>query len=46
MPFINQIANDVAVESNSRLAADVIATIYTGYVSAEKKGKEMLITNL
>lgn len=31
------------VESNSSLAADVIATIYSAYVSAEKKGSEILI---
>jgi predicted dehydrogenase len=29
------------VESDSRLAADVIATIYAGYVSAERKGAEV-----
>ncbi|PIQ22869.1 MAG: oxidoreductase [Cytophagales bacterium CG18_big_fil_WC_8_21_14_2_50_42_9] len=32
------------VESNSSLAADVIATIYAGYVSAERKGAEVAIT--
>ncbi|MHA6246934.1 Gfo/Idh/MocA family protein [Pontibacter sp. CAU 1760] len=32
------------VESNSSLAADVIATIYAGYVSAERKGAEVPIT--
>ena len=31
------------IESNSRLAADVIATIYAGYVSAENKGVETSI---
>ncbi|MEO8854062.1 MAG: Gfo/Idh/MocA family oxidoreductase [Ginsengibacter sp.] len=34
------------IESNSSLAADVIATIYAGYVSAERKGAEVLITTL
>lgn len=34
------------VESNSSLAADVIATIYAGYVSAEQKGAEVAITAL
>ncbi len=34
------------VESNSSLAADVMATIYTGYVSAEQKGAEITITTL
>ena len=35
-----------AIESNSSLAADVIATIYAGYVSAEQKGMETAITIL
>jgi predicted dehydrogenase len=34
------------VESNSSLAADVIATIYAGYVSSERKGAEVPITIL
>jgi predicted dehydrogenase len=34
------------VESNSSLAADVISTIYSGYVSAEKKGAEVKISIL
>jgi hypothetical protein len=34
------------VESNSRLAADVIATIYAGYFSAEQKGVEVAITTI
>ncbi|ACU03243.1 Gfo/Idh/MocA family protein [Pedobacter heparinus] len=34
------------IESNSSLAADVMATIYAGYVSAERKGTEVTITNL
>jgi predicted dehydrogenase len=32
------------VESNSSLAADTIATIYAGYVSAERKGARVEIT--
>lgn len=31
------------IESNSQLAADVISLIYTAYVSAEQKGKELEI---
>ncbi len=31
------------IESNSSLASDVIATIYAGYVSAERKGAEVEI---
>lgn len=34
------------IESNSSLASDVIATIYAGYVSAERKGTEVGITIL
>jgi predicted dehydrogenase len=34
------------IESDSILAADVIATIYAGYLSAEKKGTEVPITLL
>lgn len=34
------------IESNSKLAADVITTIYTGYLSAEKNGIELPITIL
>ncbi|WEK20247.1 MAG: Gfo/Idh/MocA family oxidoreductase [Candidatus Pedobacter colombiensis] len=34
------------VESNSSLAADVMATIYAGYVSAEQRGTEVSIANL
>lgn len=34
------------IESNSSLASDVIATIYAGYVSAERKGAEVSITSL
>lgn len=32
------------IESNSTLAADTIATIYAGYLSAERKGTEVYIT--
>lgn len=32
------------IESNSTLAADTIATIYAGYLSAERKGTEVLVT--
>ncbi len=34
-------ANGDYIESNSSLAADVIATIYAGYVSSERKGAEV-----
>lgn len=42
--FYKSAAIGTPVESNSSLAADVIATIYAGYVSAEKKGVETTIT--
>lgn len=42
--FYRSAAYGEPVESNSRLAADVISTIYSGYVSAERKGAEVLIT--
>jgi predicted dehydrogenase len=32
------------IESNSTLASDVIATIYAGYLSAERKGAEVGVT--
>lgn len=38
--FYKSAAYGDAVESNSSLASDVIATIYAGYVSSERKGKE------
>ena len=41
--FYRSAAYGDAIESNSRLAADVTATIYAGYVSAEKKGAEVSI---
>jgi len=34
------------IESNSSLASDVMATIYAGYVSSERKGVEVNITSL
>ncbi|HEY0668991.1 MAG TPA: Gfo/Idh/MocA family oxidoreductase [Sphingobacteriaceae bacterium] len=42
--FYRSAAYGEPVESNSSLAADVISTIYSGYVSAERKGAEVLIT--
>lgn len=39
--FYKAVATGCSVESNSQLAADVMATIYAGYVSAEQKGKEI-----
>ncbi len=42
--FYRTAAYGEPVESNSSLAADVIATIYAGYVSAERKGAEVPIT--
>jgi predicted dehydrogenase len=42
--FYNSAANGAPIESNSRLAADVIATIYTAYVSAERKGAEVPVS--
>jgi len=42
--FYYSAASGDLVESNSSLAADVIATIYAGYVSAERKGQEVAIT--
>ncbi|MCL2133705.1 MAG: gfo/Idh/MocA family oxidoreductase, partial [Bacteroidales bacterium] len=39
--FYKAIAVGSSVESNSQLAADVMATIYAGYLSAEQKGKEV-----
>lgn len=41
--FYRSAAYGVPVESNSQLAADVISTIYAGYVSSERKGAEVLI---
>jgi len=44
--FYKSAAFGSPVESNSSLASDVIATIYAGYVSAERKGAEVGITIL
>lgn len=44
--FYRSAAYGDAIESNSSLAADVMATIYAGYVSAEQKGVETDITIL
>lgn len=44
--FYQSAAYGDAIESNSRLASDVIATIYAGYVSAERKGAEVEIVIL
>jgi predicted dehydrogenase len=41
--FYRSAAFGSTIESNSLLAADTIATIYAGYVSAEHKGEETLI---
>jgi predicted dehydrogenase len=42
--FYKAAANGGPVESDSTLAADVIATIYAGYLSAERKGTEVKVT--
>jgi len=42
--FYRSAAYGDAIESNSSLAADVMATIYAGYVSSERKGAETDIT--
>lgn len=39
--FYQSAAYGIPVESNSALAADVIVTIYTAYVSAERNGAEV-----
>lgn len=44
--FYKSAAFGSPVESNSSLASDVIATIYAGYVSSERKGAEVGITIL
>ncbi len=44
--FYRAAANGGPLESNSTLAADVIATIYAGYLSAERKGSEVQVTLL
>lgn len=44
--FYRSAAYGEPIESNSSLAADVIATIYAGYLSAERKGAEVPVTIL
>lgn len=44
--FYRTMAMGTPIESDSQLAADVIATIYAGYVSAEQKGMEVAIVLL
>jgi predicted dehydrogenase len=41
--FYRNVAYGTPVQSDSRLAADTIAAIYAGYVSAEKKGTEVKV---
>jgi predicted dehydrogenase len=42
--FYSTAASGTPVESDSLLAADTIAVIYAGYLSAEQKGKETEVT--
>ena len=42
--FYRAVAHDGPIESDSRLAADAISTIYSAYVSAEKGGAEVPVT--
>ena len=42
--FYRSIAFNEPIESNSRLAADVITVIYTAYVSAERHGAEVPVS--
>jgi predicted dehydrogenase len=44
--FYRTVINNEPIESDSSLAADTIATIYAGYVSAERKGVEVPVTLL
>jgi predicted dehydrogenase len=44
--FYQSLATGAAIESNSRLAADTIATIYAGYLSAERSGAAVPVTLL
>lgn len=44
--FYTAMAAGKSPESNGELAADVIATIYAAYISAEQNGKEILIPEL
>ena len=41
--FYRNVAFGTPIQSDSRLAADCIATIYAGYVSAEQKGAEVKV---
>lgn len=42
--FYRGAANGEPVEADSMLAADTIATVYAGYLSAERKGAEVEVT--
>lgn len=44
--FYKDISEGGIPYSNSMLAADTIATIYTAYLSAEKNGEEILIPGI
>lgn len=44
--FYKSAAYGDPIESNSSLASDVMVTIYSGYISAERKGAEVSITTL
>lgn len=44
--FYKSAAFGTPIESNSKLASDVMATVYAGYVSAERNGAEVEITIL
>jgi hypothetical protein len=44
--FYQSLTKGEPAESNSRLAADTIATIYAGYLSAERSGAAVPITLL
>ncbi len=44
--FYSNIVNGGRIESSSTLAADTIATIYSAYLSAERKGEEIVIPEL
>lgn len=44
--FYQSVVTGSPAESNSSLAADVTATIYAGYVSAERNGAEVEVVNI
>jgi hypothetical protein len=44
--FYRSVSHNEPIESDSSLASDTTATIYAGYVSAERKGVEVPITLL